>query len=268
VANEFNGPARPSNFVLFACLLGASFVATVAQTPALLFFADPARPTLFADEPVDPLPLVVAMGAANIVLSAAAIAVGLLLEPSVHMGVPLLRSWLAGDAGAWAHARTSLQRCSALGFGLAAFLLACAFALRSQLPGLPDNFVFPPVWQGILMMLGAAVREEILFRFFALNLFVWIAMKVLRKQEPTTTMVWATNVFVALVFAWLHLLPAGRLLDLNAAATGAAMALATSAGVVLGWVFWQHGLLMAIFTHAIAGLLVYLGARGLIAVAS
>ena len=47
------------------------------------------------------------------------------------------------------------------------------------------------------MMLGAAVREEILFRFFAMNLFVWIAMKVLRKQEPTTAIVWSTNVLVA-----------------------------------------------------------------------
>jgi hypothetical protein len=208
------------------------------------------------------------MGAANIVLSAVAIAVGLLLEPSVQMGVPLLRSWLAGDAGTWAHARTSLQRCSALGFGLAAFLLACAFALRSQLAGLPDNFVFPPVWQGILMMLGASVREEILFRFFALNLFVWIAMKALRKQEPTTTMVWAINVFAALVFAGMHLLPAGQLLDLNDIATGAAMALATAAGVILGWVYWRHGLLMAMFTHAIGGVLIYLGGRGLIAFAS
>jgi hypothetical protein len=46
------------------------------------------------------------------------------------------------------------------------------------------------------------------------------------------------------------------------------MAVATVAGVVLGWIYWRHGLLMAMFTHAIAGLLVYLGARGLFAFAS
>jgi membrane protease YdiL (CAAX protease family) len=212
--------------------------------------------------------LVVAIGAANIVLSAVAIAVGLLLEPSVQMGVPLHRSWLTIGVGAFRPMLPILLRLSALSIGLAALLLACAFALRSQLPGLPDNFVFPPIWQGILMMLGAAVREEILFRFFALNLFVWIAMKALRKREPTATMVWAINVFVALVFAWLHLLPTGQLLDLNNIATGAAMAVATVAGVVLGWIYWRHGLLMAMFTHAIAGLLVYLGARGLVAFAS
>jgi hypothetical protein len=253
---------------VFAYLLGASFVATVAQTPALLFLADPARPTLFADEPADPTRFVVGMGAANIVLSAVAIAVGLRLEPSVQRGVPLLRSWLAIGRDAFRPMLPILLRSSALSIGLAAMVLGCGLAFRSQLPSLPDNFVFPPIWQGILMMLGAAVREEILFRLFALNLFVWIAMKALRKQESTTTMVWSMNVFAAFIFAWMHLLPAGQLLDLNDIATGAAMALATVAGVVLGWVYWQHGLLMAIFTHAIAGVLIYLGARGLIAFAS
>jgi hypothetical protein len=55
---------------------------------------------------------------------------------------------------------------------------------------------------------------------------------------------------------------------LNPVATTAAIVLGTIAGALLGWVYWQHGLVMAIFTHAIAGLLLYLGARALIAFAS
>jgi membrane protease YdiL (CAAX protease family) len=161
-----------------------------------------------------------------------------------------------------------LIRCSALAFGLAAMVLASGFAFRSQLPELPATFVFPPIWQGILMMLGAAVREEIMFRFFALNLFVWIAMKILRKQELATAIVWATNVLVAFVFSSLHLLPAAQLLDLKPIAMGLVLALATAAGVLFGCVYLQHGLLMAMFTHAIAGVLVYLGVRGLIAFAA
>ncbi len=118
------------------------------------------------------------------------------------------------------------------------------------------------------MMLGAAVREEILFRFFALNLFTWIAMKILRQPQPTAAIVWPANFLAALFFAWLHLVPVSQLLDLNAIATAAAIALATLAGALLGWIYWQHGLLMAILTHAIGGLLVYLGGRGLIAFAT
>jgi hypothetical protein len=128
--------------------------------------------------------------------------------------------------------------------------------------------VFPPVWQGVLMMLGAAVREEILFRLFALNVLVWIAMKLMRKQDPTAAMVWAANMLVALVFSGMHLVPAAQLLDLNSMAMGGVIGLATVAGIALGWVYWRHGLLMAIFTHALAGVLLYLGARGLIAFAS
>jgi membrane protease YdiL (CAAX protease family) len=246
--------------------MGASVVAIAAMSPALLFLLDPARSTLFADESTDPVPFVIGFAVANLILSALAIAIGLRLEPSVRMGVPLMRSWLAAEGAVSQPMSAIFVRCSALAFSLAAMVLACGFAFRSQLPGLPDNFVFPPIWQGISMMLGAAVREEILFRFFALNLFVWITMKVLRKQEPTTAIVWATNVLVALVFAWMHLIPAAQLLHLNAIATVMIIVLATSAGILFGWVYWRHGLLMAMFTHAIGSVLVYLGARGLLSI--
>lgn len=115
------------------------------------------------------------------------------------------------------------------------------------------------------MMLGAAVREEILFRFFALNLLVWIVMKLARKAEPATAIVWASNVLISLIFAAAHLVPAAQLLALNAIASGMTVALGTIAGVVLGWVYWRHGLVMAIFAHGVSGLLMYLGGRGAIA---
>jgi len=251
--------------VVFAWLMGASVVAIAAMLPALLFLFDPARPSLFADEPVAPVPFVISFAVANIVVSGIAIAIGLRFEPKVGMRAPLLRSWLASDQAASRPILAMLRRGFVIGFGLAAMVLACGLAFRSQLPGLPDNFVFPPVWQGILMMLGAAVREEILFRLFALNLFVWIVMKVLRKRESTTVIVWTANVLASFVFALMHLLPASQLLDLNTIATGVAIALATAASVLLGWVYWRHGLLMAMFTHAIGGMLLYLGARGLMA---
>lgn len=258
--------APPSNLVLFVCLLGASFVATVAQTPALLFLSDPARVNLFvADESMDPITLVVVMGVANVVLSAVAIAIGLCLEPSVRMGVPLLRSWLAIGGGALRPMFPALLRCLVFSFSVTTVFLACGLVLRSQLPELPDNFVFPPIWQGILMMLGASVREEILFRFFALNLFTWIAMKMLRRQKPTTAIIWVTNVLAAILFASLHVPPVAQVLDLKPIAIGVGIALAAVAGVLLGWVYWRHGLLMAMFTHAVAGILLYLGVRGLMA---
>jgi hypothetical protein len=93
-------------------------------------------------------------------------------------------------------------------------------------------------------------------------------MKVLRQPQPTAAIVWPANILVTVAFAGLHLVPAAELLDLNRVATAAAIALATLAGALFGWVYWRHGLIMAIFTHAIAGLLVYLGARGTIAFAS
>jgi hypothetical protein len=211
------------------------------------------------------VPLVIALSVAYVIISGVAIAIGLQLEPKVGMGVPLLRSWLAGDQAASRPVSAMLRRCFLLGFGLAAMVLASGLAFRSQLPALPDNFVFPPIWQGVLLMLGAAVREEILFRLFAINLFTWIGMKVFRQQHATPFMFWIVNVLVAFVFAWMHLIPVSALLDLNSMATGGAAALATLAGAILGWVYRRHGLLTAMLTHALGGVLIYLGARSLIA---
>jgi membrane protease YdiL (CAAX protease family) len=245
--------------------MGASVVATAAQLPALLLLNDPARPSLFADASVAPTPFLIAIAAANILVSGVAIAIGLRLEPRVGMGAPMLRSWLVGDQAMLRPFWAMLRRCLVLGVGLAAMVLASGLAIRSQLPALPDNFVFPPVWQGILMMLGAAVREEILFRFFALNFFIWIGLKALRQQSPTPFLIWVVNVLVALLFAGIHLILVAPLLHLNSVATGGAAAVATLASTLLGWLYWRHGLLTAMFTHAVGGVLVYLGARSLIA---
>jgi hypothetical protein len=265
VANEFNGPAHPSNFVLFGWLMGASVVAIAAMSPAVFFLLDPTRPEPLFGASGDPVLLLVGFAVANTILSAVAIAVGLHLEATVGMGMPLLRRWLAGDERVLRLAARLLVHSLVLAFGLAALVLGCGVAFRTQLPALPANFVLPPIWQGVLMMLGAAVREEILFRLFALNLFTWIGMKAFRQTSATPFMIWVVNVLVAFLFAWMHLIPVAPILDLNAIATGGAVAVATFAGALLGWVYWRHGLLTAIFTHAVGGVLIYLGARSLIA---
>jgi hypothetical protein len=263
VAIDLSGATRHDNFVVFAWLMGA-VAATAAMCPTLLFLSDPTRPTPFANESGDPVQFVIGAFVAIIVLSAVAIAAGLRFEPTVGMGTPLLRRWLVGDEGVSRVMALLLVRCSALAFGLAALVLGSAVAFRNQLPVLPANFVFPPIWQGVLMMLGAAVREEILFRLFALNFVTWIGMKTFRQPNSTPFMFWAVNVLVSSLFAGIHLIPAASLLDLNAIATGGAVAVATLASVLLGWVYWRHGLLMAMYTHAVGGVLVYLGGRSLI----
>jgi membrane protease YdiL (CAAX protease family) len=136
---------------------------------------------------------------------------------------------------------------------------------RSQLPELPAGFAFPPIWQGSLLLLGAAVREEILFRLFALNLCTWIGMRLFRKKQPTPQIIWAANVLTAFAFAVLHLVPASRVLELNPTAMTLVLLLATVAGTAFGYIYWRYDLVMAVFSHAIGGLVIYLGVRGTLA---
>jgi hypothetical protein len=246
-----------NNLTLFAWLLAVTIIATAAMVPALLFLLDPARPKPLFGASGDPIPFITGFAIANAVLSAVAIVAGLRLEPLVRIGLPLLRSRTAADG-------TAIVRSARVATGLAVGAVLCGIAFRSHLPPLPEGFVFPPVWQGALMMLGAAVREEILFRFFALNLLVWMVTRLTRNAKPTAASVWAANVLISLAFAVAHLVPASQLLAMNATASGLAVALATLAGAVLGQVYWRHGLIMAIFTHGVCGLLLYLGGRSAI----
>ena len=124
--DECSGPARPGSVVLFIWLIAASVVAVAAMSPALLFLLDPARPTPLTNASVDPTRFVIGFGVANIFLSAIAITIGLRLEPSVRMGVPMLRDWLAAGGGVPRPLLTILVRCSALAVGLTAVVLASA----------------------------------------------------------------------------------------------------------------------------------------------
>ena len=259
---------QSKNLTLFGILMGAVIVATAAMVPALLFLLDPARPTLFSDgPPISPVPFVAAFAVGNTILSAFAIWIGLRLEQSVHMGVPLLRSWVAKESNVGQAIPRILLRCSLLAVTLAAIILATGFMLRMLLPELPDGFVFPPIWQGVMMLLGAAFREEVLFRLFALNVFVWIATKALRRREPGAKIVWASITVVAFIFALMHLAPLTQLLELTELSVAVGLLLSTGAGVLFGWTYWRYGLLIAVVTHAVCNVSLYLGVRAVLAFA-
>lgn len=255
-------PAR--TWSLFALLMAATLIASGAMTPALMFLLAPERQAIFTNDPIDPTAFVFAFVITNLFVSGVAIAIGLRLESRVGMGVALLRASLGGEA-TWAAAGTITLRCLAVGVVLAVVVLSCGLVFRSQLPELPAGFAFPPIWQGSLLLLGAAVREEILFRLFALNLCTWIGMKLFRRKQPTPQLIWAANVLTAFAFAVLHLVPASQMLALNPSAMALVLVLATVAGTVFGYIYWRYDLVMAVLSHAVAGLVLYLGVRGALA---
>ena len=156
---------------------------------------------------------------------------------------------------------SGLKASSIWGFAIAGVTLTVLSSCRSLLPRLPEDLVHPPYWSGLGLMIGAAIREEILFRLGALSFVTWIATKFTRRRPPFTFEFWLGNLIVAIAFAIVHALSAAPLLNLSTGANVIVLVLVGVASASLGWIYWRYGLVAAICAHMIAGTVMYSGIR-------
>ena len=122
--------------------MSAVAAALLAMSPALLFMLDPSRANLFPGGSSAPFQFVVGFVAINAIFSGFAIVIGLSLEPSVGMGLPLLRRCLSAKKAEKRATGTTVICCFLLAVVLGITVLACGITLQPQLPPLPENFVF------------------------------------------------------------------------------------------------------------------------------
>jgi hypothetical protein len=242
-------------------LAAAILIALLITTPAIITLVDPAQPPLFSVSPMSPGVFAASFVVGNLVLGLFVIVLGLWLEPRVGLGTPLLRAWLQREPGLPKVWRAAFSESAVWGVVLGATVLLGGLLGRAWLPSLPDGLVLPPVWQGLLLILGAALREEVLFRLGAMNLLAWLGAKLTRQATPSVFVVWLANITVSLVFAFAHLIPATEILELSALARVLVPGIAAVAGIVFGYIYARHGLTAAVVSHAVAGTIVYLGAR-------
>ncbi len=144
---------------------------------------------------------------------------------------------------------------------LVSTILGTGWLLRTQLPTLPSDYVLPPVWQGLALLLGAAYFEELIFRFGLVTLCVFLVMWIMR-QKSSNRLSWGIGIAVAAVaFAGAHLIPLGLFLQLSPAFLVGAFVIAMVGGIGFGAIFVKHGLHFAMLSHAVAGPLFYLIVR-------
>ncbi len=262
------GMRRAANLKLFVVLACATLFSLLITVPAIISLTDPAQPAIFSVAPMSPQVFAVQFVVGNLVIGLVFIALGMWLERRTGLGMPVLRAWLVSDGPAQSKlkrvAKPSVVFGSCMGLGF----LSAGYLAHPILPAIPEGFILPPVWQGLLLMLGAAVREELLFRFAILNLLVWLIMKLSGRAAPNSAILWGAIVVSSCGFSLAHIVPAIGLLDISAVAGTLIFTAAALGGILLGWVFVRNGLLAAVLTHVVAGLIVYSGARILMATMS
>ena len=140
-------------------------------------------------------------------------------------------------------------------------MLGIGWLLRTQLPTLPSDYVFPPVWEGLALLLGAAYFEELIFRFGLVNLCVLLMMWMMRQKSPNRLSSGIGIGVASVAFALLHLIPLRLLGDVTPLVLSGAFVIAMVGGIGFGAILVKHGLHFAMLSHALAGPPLYMTVR-------
>lgn len=106
-----------------------------------------------------------------------------------------------------------------------------------------------PAWQKLLAAFYGGITEEILMRLFLMTLFIWISMKITRKNKPNQTPIIISIFLAAVIFGLGHLPITASLTKITPLIITRAIVLNGIGGVVFGWLFWKKGLEAAIIAH-------------------
>ena len=174
------------------------------------------------------------------ILSLPSIAIGLMLGPKIGIGIV--------NAKAADKAFFGLMFALVTGVCLGGLLLLLRVWLSPFLPEELPDYGFRGVIGGVLVSLGAAVGEEVWFRFGLLTLVLFLIQKW-RNQTLSHFSVWAVFVTVAVLFGAAHL---PQLVSYGAGssfAIGATIAGNMVVSLLFSWCFWRYGLASAILAH-------------------
>lgn len=243
------------DFALAALIFGISVPGVVIVVPRMLRRMEATiREKLPAGKSLPARPvLALAQILQSLILVAGASLLGAFFAPRVGLEAPFLTAIIRGE-GALAALPNPLPIVGISVVGSALFLLLYYAVLR---PWMDSNTA--DTMDGLRNELGLASRvfyggvvEEVLTRWGLMSLFVWSALLVL----PETAAFWTAIVVTGVIFGLGHI-PAYR-----GAGCAPTVPLITTmlvlnlfAGVIFGYLFWQHGLLAAVISHMLFHLL-------------
>lgn len=180
-----------------------------------------------------------------------AVGVGVVFTPKVALAAPSLTAAIEGQP-VWPSLRKQLIP------GLAGGLAGGIF-VGLLLQHAPASFqaLTPPL---AIRVLYGGITEELLLRWGAMSLLLWLMWRAFQADSnaPRLTLVWASIVISAVLFAAAHL-PAVSVLSGSLTQETVSFVLAgnTAFGVLAGYLFWRYGLECAVICHALAHLFAY-----------
>lgn len=209
--------------------------------------------------------------AQQLILAGIAVGIGMLLVSRIGMDLPIFTGLIKGQA---LPANMGWLLLLSAGLGLVSglfiiisdhFLFKPAMEKKLATLGvsMPENF-HPPAWQGFLASFYGGIAEEVLNRLFLLTVFAWLGHFVSQTADgqPTLLALWIATGLAAVLFGLGHL-PGTKAsgIPLEGIVIARALILNGIPGVILGWLFWQHGLIFAMIAHFLADIVIHVIAQ-------
>lgn len=116
--------------------------------------------------------------------------------------------------------------------------------------------IHPPFWIGALASLYGAINEEVLLRLFLFTLVYFLFGKMFRKSKRSQ-LLWATNLFVALLFGLGHLPAALQLGASSSYEISRILLLNGIPSLIFGYLYFSKGLWTAMTAHFCADLVLH-----------
>lgn len=175
--------------------------------------------------------------------------VGAKLAWRVGLRAPALEAWARGERAP----RIDLLRPLLWGSGAAlALLVLFTLVLAPRLPRAIVEAETGPWYLSFLTLVYGGVLEEILLRWGALTLLLWLALRA--RMVPAAAF-WIANALAALLFAAGHLGTAALLAGgLTPWLVGYVLGANAALSLLFGWISRRHGLEAAMVAHAAADL--------------
>ena len=202
---------------------------------------------LAVPRPVSPGPLII-----GAVIMAVILALGLRAAAPFGRGAPILENASSGKSLAPSPPRR-LGVALLLGIVMGGILLGVLIFLASKEPLLKTRLAEradQPAWMPWALAVEASILEEIIFRLFLMSVVIWLVAQIMKRRgQASRALVWTAIAISALAFGLVHLPSWIAAVHPTLFLIVSVLALNGSAGVLLGWIYWNWGIEAAILCH-------------------
>jgi len=184
----------------------------------------------------------------SLILFSIAIFLGLFFTKKINFHLPLIEAFVE-KRNYREILKNILGKSVLVGAGTAVIIYVSDILFTMQDADLSTHQNYAPVWQKLLAAFYGGIAEEILMRLFLMTFFIWIGMKLFKRNQPTKAGIVISIVLAAIIFGLGHLPITASLTTLSPLIVLRAIVLNGIGGIIFGWLFWKKGLESAMIAH-------------------